>query len=177
MNRLQQRELQRQVPDFHPNATRGLVHSLPTEPSRHASGWGSSVKGTSGRGTSGRGISGRGASGRGTPRRGTCSRGTPGRGTMGRLLPPANSPSSCYSTSTSEVFPAASASGRVGAAGRHFCGITIPENSSTLRVWVSAGCGHWKVSGVCCSGAGAIGYGRGVCSRISWPCAGSMVGS
>ena len=177
MNGLKQRELQRQVPDSHPNATRGLVHSLPTPPSGRASGRRSSVKGTSRRGTSGRGISGRGASGRGTSGRGTCSRGTPRRGTMGRLLPPANLPSSCYSTSTSEVFPAAPASGRVDATGRHFCGVTTPENSSTLMVWVSAVCGRGEGSGVCGRGAGARGYGSGVCSRISWPCAGSMVGS
>ena len=85
MNRLQHRKLTRQEHDSNTNATRGLVHSSPTEPSGRASG-----RGTSGRGTSGRGRS-------------------------GRLSPPADSPSSCCSTSTSEVFPAASASRRVGA--------------------------------------------------------------
>jgi len=94
MNRLLQTKLTRQQPDSNPNATRGLVDSSPTEPSGHASGRVTSRKGTSGGGTSGRGTTGRGTS---------------RRGTSGRLSPPAYWPSSCCSTSTSEVFPAASA--------------------------------------------------------------------
>jgi len=66
----------------------------------------------------------------------------------GRLSPPANSPSSCCSTLTSEVFPAASASCRVSAAARGFGGITSPKNSSLLRVWVSGVQGRGRGSGV-----------------------------
>jgi len=60
------------------------------------------------------------------------------RRTLGRLLPPLNSPSTCWFTSTFKVFPTASGSRRVGTARRHFCGIRSLHNSSTLRVRVSA---------------------------------------
>ena len=110
LSRLPQTKLTRQEPDSNPNASRGLIYCSPTEPSRRASGRGTSGRGTSGRGTSGRGISGRGISGRRTSARGTSGRGTSGMGTSGRLSPPPDSPSSYCSTSTSEVFLAASAS-------------------------------------------------------------------
>jgi len=51
-----------------PSAMRGLVHSLPAEPSGYASGRGTSVTGRSRRGTSWRGISVRRTSGQGHPR-------------------------------------------------------------------------------------------------------------
>jgi hypothetical protein len=154
MNRLQQRKLTRQETNSNPNTTQGLVHSSPTEPSgrasrrgtsgrgasgrgtsgRGTSGRGTSGRGTSGRGTSGRGTSGRGTSGRGTFGRGTCGRGTSVRGTSGRLSPPADSPSSYCSTSTSEEFLAASAARRVGVAVRGFRCVICPKNSSPRRV-------------------------------------------
>jgi hypothetical protein len=128
MNSLEQRKLRRQEQDCNPEAKRGLVHSSPTNQSGRASGRGTlgrgtsrrgtSGKGTFGRGTSGRGTSGRGKSGRGKSGRGTSGRGTSWRGISGRLSPAPDSPSSYCSTSPSEVFPAASASRRVGAAGR-----------------------------------------------------------
>jgi len=156
MNRLQQRKLQRREPDPNPNAMRGQVICSPTEPSGR-----SSCRGTSGRATLGRG---------------TLGRGTSGRRTSGILSPPAHFPSSCCSTSTSDMFPPDSGSCRVRAPGRCFCGGTRPKNSSPLRVWVSGVRGRGRGSGVCSRGAGAGGCGRGVCSRISWPCSGSTVG-
>jgi len=113
MNRLQQKKLTRQEPDPTPNATTiassatlGLIHSSPTEPSGRASE----------KQTLGRGIQGSG----------TLVSGTSWSGTLGRLSPPADSPSSCWSILTSEVFPGASASIRVCAAARGFCGLTRP---------------------------------------------------
>ena len=96
------------------SATRGLVYSSATEQSGCASGRGTPAIGTSGGGTSGKWTS--------------------GSGTLGWLAPPANSPSSCCWTSISEMFPAAPASHRVGAAGRGCCGVTSHENSSRLSV-------------------------------------------
>jgi len=106
----------------------------------------------------------------------TLGRGTSGSGTLGRLSPPADSLSSCWSTLTSKVFPAPSASHRVGAAGQSFCAVTSPTNSSPLRVWVTRFHGRWQGSGVCGHGAGAGGCGRGLCSRISCSSSGSTVG-
>jgi hypothetical protein len=51
-----------------------------------------------------------------------------------RPSPPNDSPSSCCSTSTAEVFLAASASRSIDAAGQSFCGVTSPKNSSPLRI-------------------------------------------
>jgi hypothetical protein len=60
--------------------------------------------------------------------------GTSGGWTVGRLSTHVDSPSSCCSTSTSKMLLAALASRRVGAAGRGFCCVTSPQNSSPLRV-------------------------------------------
>jgi len=105
-------------------AKRNLVHSSPTELSGRASG----------RGTSGRGTLGRGTLGRETSRSGTSR-----REPSGRPLPPADSPSSCCSTSTSKLSPAASASRRVGATGRGLAAslvlAAVPGFPAAVRVW------------------------------------------
>jgi len=113
MNRLQQRKLTRQERDSNPNACllgnartgslladRGIRVCLRERDIRERE---------SGRGTSGRGTSGRETS---------------ARGPSARPSSPADLPRSCCSTSTSEGFPAASASRRVGAAGRDITGLT-----------------------------------------------------
>jgi len=161
MNRLQQRILAAQEPDSNPNATRGLVYSSPAKPSTRASG---------------RGTSGRGTTSRETSRRERSGKRTSAIGTLGRLLPPADSPSSCCSISTSEVFPAAPTSRRVGTTGRGFWGVRSPKNCSPLRVWVSGVRGHGGGSGVCGHGAGTVGCGHAVCSPITWPSSRCTVG-
>jgi len=132
-------------------AKRGLVHSSPTELSWHASE---------------RGIFGRG----------TLGRGSSGTGILGTLCAPAYSWSSYPSTSTFEVFPAASPSRRVGTARWGCYGARSAKFSWALRVWVSRVCGRGRGSRICGRGAGARGCGHGVCSRISWPCSGSTIG-
>jgi len=104
MTRFDQRKWTRHKPNPNPNATtitssatRGPVHSLPTELSRSAS-----------------------------------QRGTSGRGMSGTLSPPTNLLSCCWSTSTSEVFPAASASRRLGTARKGLCSVTRPESCRPL---------------------------------------------
>ena len=154
---------------------RRLVQSLPTEPSGHSSE----------RVTSGRGTCGRGTLGRGSLAKGTSGGGTSGRGTLVRLSPPADSSSSCCSTSTSDEFPAASAFRCVGFAGRGIGGVRCPKKCSLMSVWVSGVCGRGRCPGVqghgagpgaFGRGAGAGGSGRGVCTCISWPCSGSKIG-
>jgi len=103
-------------------------------------------------------------------------KGLSGRRTSGSLSPPADSPNSCWSASTSTVFPAAWASSSVGTTGWCFCGVTSPKNSSTTRGCVPRVHGHGQASGVCSHGAVARGCGHGVCSRISLCCSGSVIG-
>jgi len=55
-------------------------------------------------------------------------KGTTGGGKFGILLPPADSPSRCWSTSTCEVFPTSSAAHRVGITGRGFAALPTATN-------------------------------------------------
>jgi len=151
--RLEQSKWSSQEPDPNTNATtiaspatRGLIHSLPTEPSGHAlrsetSGWGTS-----------------------------------GRGTLQRMSPPADSPISCWSTSTSQVFPAATACHRICTARRGFCSVSCQKSSNLLSGWVSAIWNHGRDSGVCCPETDAGGWSHRVCSHISLPCSNTTTG-
>jgi len=153
-----------------PSATRELVHSPHTAPSGHAAWrWTSGIE-TTGWGTSGTGTSWRGTLGIGTTYRGTSGRGISERRTLEGLSPTTNLQSSCCSTLRSAMFPDASASSRVGTAGRGICRVTNPYNSSPLRQWVSGVCGFGPRTGVCGRGAGAGDCGHEVCWRSSWPC-------
>jgi hypothetical protein len=93
-------------------------------------------------------------------------RGTSGRGISGRLLPPGNSLSSCWVTSTSGVFVAASVCRRIVTVGQGFCGISSPKSSSPLRGSVSAVRGHATGSVVRGWVADTGGFGGEVCSGI-----------
>jgi hypothetical protein len=158
MNRLQQRKLRRQEPDSNPNAR--LLCKARTGSLLSYQAFRARFR----KETSGRGTLGRGALGRGTLRKWTLGKGTSRRGPLGSPSSPADSRSSCCSTSTSEVFPAASASRRVGAAVRGICGVTSPKNSSPVRVLVSGVHGHaealWFVSVGQAPEVVAVGYAR-----------------
>ena len=183
INGLERRKWATQEPDSNPNATtiassstRGLVHRSPTEPSGRASGRGTLERGTLGKGTLGRGTLERGTLGKGTLGRGTLGRETSERGILGRLSLPDDLLSSCWSTYTSKVFPAAPASGSVSTAGRGICRVTSTKCSNRLRGSVSGVHGRGRGSGVCGCGACASGCGHEVCLLISWNYSGSTIG-
>jgi len=110
------------------------------------------------------------------PSRVATENGALGRGTSGSLSQPADWPISCWSTSTSKVFLAASASCRVRTAGRGFYSVTSPKCSSQPRGWVHGVRSGWQGSGVCGREACAGGCGHGICLRISSPCSGRTIG-